>query len=159
MSESSTLGTSSGSSNFEAIFNAALAKYSEQTNMDLRNHPLASKIEACDSAESVLALFQEQAKAFDEFRNGDPRLIKWLQPVVNGLYTISTSPTITTSVGLVSLSKCFCFLTVLSNAVIVQSFPPASAVFSGISVLLSVRIYPCSPLTLLIAGIPRSHSL
>src|SRR5260221_5274415 len=27
-------------------------------------------------------IFEEQAKAFDEFRNGNPKLIKWLRPIV-----------------------------------------------------------------------------
>jgi hypothetical protein len=77
---SSTPDTSTSSSHFQAIFNAALAKYSEQTKMDLLNHPLTSKIKACDSAESTLAIFREQAKRFDKFRNGDHKLFKWLRP-------------------------------------------------------------------------------
>lgn len=88
--------------NFEAIFNAALAKYSNQTGHDLRNHPLASTIDGCDSAESILAIFQEQAKSFHEFSHGDPKLMKWLQPVVTGLYTLTTSPALSAGASLVS---------------------------------------------------------
>ena len=89
-------------SNFEAIIDAALAKYTRQTGKDLRNHPLALKINQCDSAESILAIFQEQAQEFDEFRNGNSKLIKWLQPVVTGLYTLSTNPSLRHGVNLVS---------------------------------------------------------
>jgi hypothetical protein len=104
---SSTPNTTSSFSKSETIFNAALIKYSQQTKIDLRNHPLASKIKACNSAESILAVFQEQAKAFDEFRNGDPKLFKWLQPVVTGLYALSTNPAVNAGVSFVGLNKSF----------------------------------------------------
>jgi len=96
------LSHSTMSSNFEAIFNAAVARYTNQTGRDLYDHPLASKVSACDSVESVLAIFQDQAQEFDTFRNGNHKLIQWLQPVVNGLYTLSTCPALTTGVSLVS---------------------------------------------------------
>jgi hypothetical protein len=72
------MSTSFTSSNFEALYDAALEKYTEQTGKDLRNHPLAHRIERCDSPASLLAVFQEQAQTFDEFRNGDHRIINWL---------------------------------------------------------------------------------
>jgi len=86
--------TASISSNFEALFNAALAKYAQQTGNDLRNHPLAHKIDICDSPDSFLRVFQEQAQKFDEFRNGHHSLIKWLQPVVTRIHALSTSATV-----------------------------------------------------------------
>jgi hypothetical protein len=104
------------SSNFEAMIDVALAKYTRQTGKDLCNHPLALKINQCDSAESILAIFQEQAQEFDEFRNGNSKLIKWLQPLVSGLYALSTSPSLRDGVKLVSPGKSFQFrfLTVFS---------------------------------------------
>lgn len=142
---SSTLVTTSTSANFDAIFDAALAKYSKATKKDLRNHPLTSKIDACTSAESVPVIVREQAKAFSDFRNGDPKLIKCLEPVINCLYALSTSPVLTNVVGLVSPTTSLSFLNILFNVVIVQVFSPASAIFSGISVILSVYIRPCYP--------------
>jgi len=139
---SSTSSTTSASSNFDAIFNAALAKYANQTGHGLRNHPLASKIDACNSAESILAVFREQAQKFDEFRNGDHRLIKWIQPFVINLHTLSTNPALTTALSLVSATKIISYLTALCNVVVVQAFPPASPVLYAIGVLLSVRILP-----------------
>jgi len=93
--------------NFEGIFNAALAKYANQMGHDLRNHLLASKIDGCDSADSILVIFQEQAKSFHEFRHGDTKLMKWLQPVVTGLYTVSASPVLSAGVSLVSPTMFF----------------------------------------------------
>ena len=91
--------------NFETLFDAALAKYTKQTGSDLRNHPLASMIDSCDSPDSILVIFEEQAKAFDEFRSGDPKLIKLLRPVVNGLHAIFASAALSAGVGLVSFPE------------------------------------------------------
>jgi fungal STAND N-terminal Goodbye domain len=97
MSSSSTT-----SSNFEALFNAALAKYTEQTGKDLRNHFPAHQIERCNTPESLLAVFKEQAKTFDEFRNGDHRLINWLQSIVNHLDALSSSAALSSAAIVVS---------------------------------------------------------
>jgi hypothetical protein len=90
---SSTSNTTSPTSNFQAIFDAALMDYTDKTGKNLRDlsHPLASKLDSCDSPDSFLDIFQEQAREFDEFRKGDTKLIKWLTPTVKVLHTISTN--------------------------------------------------------------------
>jgi hypothetical protein len=137
------MSTSSTSSNFGVLFDAALEKYTEQTGKDLRNHPLVHRIDTCDTAASLLAVFQEQAQKFDEFRNGDHRLINWLQPIANRLHALSTSTTLSQAVSGVSPYRAgllfFCFFFDVLN--IMQAFPPATAIFTGINVLLSVRSY------------------
>jgi len=95
---------SSTPSNFETLLNAALAKYTKQTGNDLRDHPLASKIDSCDSPDSILDIFQEQARAFDEFRRDDTKLFKCLRPVVNVLHALSTVPILSDSGSFVSLA-------------------------------------------------------
>lgn len=92
----------SSSSNFEALFQAALAKYSKQTGQSLVNHPLTAVLDRCDSPDAILTIFEEQARAFDEFRKGDPKLIKWLRPLVKSLHTICTTETLCTAADLVS---------------------------------------------------------
>ena len=91
---SSASNSTSTASNFEAIFNAALTEYSKQTGKDLRDHLFASKIDSCDNPDSIIAVFQEQVRAFDEFRKGDIKLFKWVKPVVKVLHTISASETV-----------------------------------------------------------------
>jgi hypothetical protein len=90
---SSTSNTTSTTSNFQAIFDAALKYYAEITGKDLRDldHPLAFKLDSCDSPDSILNIFQEQAREFDEFRKGDTKLFKWLNPIVKVLHTLSTN--------------------------------------------------------------------
>jgi hypothetical protein len=82
------------SSNFEAIFNAALTEYTKQTGKDLRDHPFASEIDSCDNPDSIIAIFQEQARAFDEFRKGDIKLFKWFKPVIKVLHALSNNKTL-----------------------------------------------------------------
>jgi hypothetical protein len=87
----SILDTTSTSTNFEALFEAALAKFTKCTGTDLRNHPIATLIDTCTSPDAILAIFQEQSLAFHEFKNGDPLLIGRLEPIVDALHAISTN--------------------------------------------------------------------
>jgi len=108
---------------FNALLDAALTEYTTQTGTDLSNHPLARKIDNCDSPDSILAVFQQQAKEFDEFRKGDPKLFKWLGPVVDRLLALSASaaPCLSAGAYLVSPIK---FITVLRMHDITSRFPP-----------------------------------
>jgi hypothetical protein len=92
--------------NFEAIFNAALTEYTNRTGKDLRNHPLASKIDSCDNPDSILDIFKDQAQAFDKFRKDDARLFKWLRPVVNVLHAISANQAFGNRASHVSPATC-----------------------------------------------------
>ena len=104
------------SSNFEALLDEALTKYTQKTGKNLRDHPLASKIDSSNSAESFLAIFQEQAQEFDEFRKGGSKLIESLKPVVDGLLFISNSSVVETLTDLVCPHK---VLVVLPDVVFV----------------------------------------
>ena len=90
---SSMSNTTFTTSTFQAVFEAALRDYAKKTGKDLYDldHPLASKLNSCDSPDSILDIFQEQASEFDEFRKGDTKLFKWLKPIVTVLHTISTN--------------------------------------------------------------------
>jgi len=102
---SSATTRTSTPSNFEALFDAALEKYTKRTGQDLRNHELAGLLDRCESPDEILAIFKEQSQEFDKFRNDDPKLIKWLTPVVNGLHAISTSAAISAGASLVRLTQ------------------------------------------------------
>ncbi|KAI0248661.1 hypothetical protein BJV78DRAFT_1156397 [Lactifluus subvellereus] len=67
-------------SNFTSIFETAAKEYKKLTKKDLHNHPFAAQFDRCDSPGAVLGVFQNQAQAFDQLRNGDERLMKWLSP-------------------------------------------------------------------------------
>ena len=96
--------THSSVSNFAAIFEAASNNYKSLTGQDLRTHPLATELESNnDSPDSILAVFRKQAQALDKFRKDDDKLIKSLTPIVNILFTFST--TAGADIGLVSLGR------------------------------------------------------
>ena len=135
------MSSNTASSNFQTLFNAALAKYTMQTGKDLRHHPLADRIDNCDGPDSILDIFQEQAREFDEFRKGDTKLFKWLGPVVKVLDALSSNEVLSDSTCLVSPAVFHTICSLYLNTVI-QVFPPAKAIFSGICILLSVRIPP-----------------
>ena len=86
---------STPSSNFKSILDAALShaltEYKKMTGKDLLDHPLVTEVQRCDSVDAILAIFRGQAEAFQQFRDGDHRLIKWISSVVGVLYTFSNT--------------------------------------------------------------------
>ena len=98
---SQTPTKTAASSNFQAIFQAALKSYQKQTKKDLLAHPLASQLQDCDSTNAILAILQDQVGQFDKSHGGDERLTKWLGPTVIVLNAFSA--TISGGVSLVSL--------------------------------------------------------
>jgi hypothetical protein len=103
---SSISNTTSTTSNFWAIFDAALKDYTKKTGRDLcdLDHRLASKLDSCDNPDSILNVFREQAREFGEFKNGDTKLLKWLKPIVKTLHTISTNKVLGYSASSVNLA-------------------------------------------------------
>ncbi len=101
MSQSHSNASSSSSSNFQSIFNAALGAYEKKTKCKLYTHPLASRLQSCDSPTATLSVLQELIQQFDRRRSSDERLTNWLNPTVNVLYAFSGF--IGQGVGLVSL--------------------------------------------------------
>lgn len=53
-----TRSTPASPSNFQLIFDNALKESEEQTKKDLLTHPLAAKLQSCDSPSSILAVIQ-----------------------------------------------------------------------------------------------------
>ena len=81
----------SSSSNFQAIFSAAVKAYEKRTKKDLLAHPLACQLQACNSPSSILAVLQGQVNNLDKAQESDERLTKWLNPTVNVLLTFSAT--------------------------------------------------------------------
>jgi hypothetical protein len=88
----------SQSSRFRALYQSAFHDYQTQTGTSLATHPLAEKLQNCDSVESITAVLQDQARAFSEFQGDNGRISKSLKGIVTVLYTLSTS---TATIGLV----------------------------------------------------------
>ena len=94
--------TDLSTANFTAIFDAASSEYKRLTKQDLEAHPFAVAFENSNSPDSVMKIFRKQAQAFDKFRSGDDKLMAWLIPIVNILFTFSG--TLGEGIGLVGTS-------------------------------------------------------
>ena len=97
-------------SNFTAICDTASNEYKALTKQDLATHPFAAALQGCGSPDSVLNVFRDQARAFAKVCDGDGKLMEWLTPIVNILFTFSES--LGEGVGLVSplsfyMSRCY----------------------------------------------------
>ena len=90
---------------FQDLFNAALQEYLNQTGYKLLEHPLSKRLETCDSVDSIIAILQEQAQIFCEFRGDDGKLMKSVKSSVDVLYTLSISTLINEGIGLVRLKS------------------------------------------------------
>ena len=90
----STMSSTSTTSNFQDILEAALELYTKKTGKDLcdlpADHPLV-ELDSCNSPDSIIVIFQEQARKFGEFRKGNTKLLQWLKPIVKVLHTLSTN--------------------------------------------------------------------
>jgi hypothetical protein len=95
--------TNVSTANFTAIFDAASNEYKTLTKQDLQTHPFAAAFENSNSPDSVMNVFRKQAQAFDEFRKGDDKLMTWLTPIVNILFTFSG--TLGEGIGIVSIQS------------------------------------------------------
>ena len=78
--------TTSTPSKFRLVFDNALKAYKKRTKNDLLTHPLADRLEACDSASSILTVLREQVQELNESQRSNT---KWLDPIVNVLYAFS----------------------------------------------------------------------
>ena len=128
--------SASTSSNFQSIFDAALKAYEKKTKKDLLAHPLAAQLQACNTPSDIRAVLQDKVNELHQSMNTDEKLSQWLNPTINVLYSFSA--TIGAGVGLVSEVKVDLSYSPLPP--MSQAFSPASVIFSGIGVLLSVRL-------------------
>ena len=106
-SESSSSRPNVSYSRFQDLFEAALLQYSQKTGKDIATDPLTARLLACGSSDEVLGILQEQAHAFNQYRNGDWKiqLMKRLRPTVNILIGLSTSGIFGEGIGLVRITK------------------------------------------------------
>ena len=91
------------SSQFRAIFDAALVEYTQKTGKNIDADPLTAKLRTCTSPSEVHAVLREQAQKFDEFRNGGRKeqIMKKLKPTVDILLTLSNGGAPGNGIGLV----------------------------------------------------------
>jgi hypothetical protein len=83
----------------QVLFGAALQDYERQTGIKLAEHPLAKRLQECDSVESITAVL-EQRLAFSEFR-GKEKIMKSLKNTVSVLCKLSACAKLGAVIGMV----------------------------------------------------------
>lgn len=78
---------------FQDLLDAALREYKQKTGNDIATDPLSARLSDCKSSDAVLDILEEQALAFDQFREGGGKvqLMRCLEPIVDILLGLSTS--------------------------------------------------------------------
>jgi hypothetical protein len=132
--------TSSSLANFQAVFHTSLKAYEKHTKQDLLAHPLVVRLHNCDSPAAILTILRDQVQEFEQSRILDQRLTKWLDPTVNVLLAFSEA--LGAGVSLVRLSLKSARLTPRPRSnIYLQVFSPATVIFAGAGVLLSVSSF------------------
>jgi len=81
----------SSTSNFDAIFDAALNEYEAITGKSLTSLPFYERLSACHSPEDISNLFRDQAQDFSKVCKREEKLMAWLNPIINILFTVSAT--------------------------------------------------------------------
>jgi hypothetical protein len=90
----------SGSSRLRVLFEDALQNYEKQTGIALAKHPLAGRLQNCNTVESVTVVLREQTRSFSEFR-GKESVMKPLNNTLSVLYKLSAVADFGKVIGLV----------------------------------------------------------
>ena len=124
------------SSRSQALFEHALEAYEKKAGVSLAQHPLAIKLQNCDSVDAINGLLQDQARAFSDLQGSD-KIMRSIKTTVSILSKLSSVASLVDAFGLVGqqeLVPCFTFLTVFF-----QTLPPAKAIQACLAILLDVR--------------------
>ena len=89
----------SESTRFQTLFEPALQAYGKKAGVSLAHHPLAIKLQGCDTVGAITGLFQDQAQAFSHFQGSD-KIMKSIEMTVSILSKISSA----------SLADAFCLV-------------------------------------------------
>lgn len=148
----------SSGTKLQVLFDAALQSYEKQTGMKLIDHPLTRQLDNCHSADSVMDVLQQQARAFTEFRGDDGKAMKFLKQTVDVLHALSTSTILGEGIGLVHWMP---FIRVVSSSRLFYSHFPLQNQYSQhlASYSLSVMPIPESRTSLTLKPIRQSRTL
>ena len=98
---------------FRPFFEHALRSYGRKTGVSLAQHPLAIKIQSCDTDEAIIVLLQDQAQAFRHFQGSD-KIVKSIKTTASILSKISSAASLADPFGLVRQERLMPCLTSLT---------------------------------------------
>jgi len=77
------------SSKLTPIFQTAYDEYKRLTGRDLNTHPFSAQLDRCSSPDDISNVLREKAQELTRSREGDDKLLEWLNPIVHVLSTFS----------------------------------------------------------------------
>ena len=83
---------------FQAQFEPALQVYEKKAGISLAQHPLAIKLQNCDSVEAVTGILQDQARAVGDLQGSD-RIMKSIKTTVSILSKLSSAASLADAFG------------------------------------------------------------
>jgi len=126
------------SSKFQSILDGALDDYHKHTGIDLTKHPSATQLQNCHSPDDVVQLLGERETSFKDYREKYRKLIDCLRPVVKVIHALSGI--LGEGAGLVSDQHKILLTSPYTYRRLQVPFQPTKVIFTGIDILLSVRI-------------------
>jgi len=103
----------SESPRFQALFEHALQAYEKKAGVSLAQHPLAIKLQSCDTVEAITGLLQDQAQAFAHLQESD-KIMKSIKMTVSILSKISSAASLADASGLVRQKGLMAYVTSLT---------------------------------------------
>ena len=85
---------------FQALLEHALEMYEKKAGVSLTEHPLAIKLQNCDSVEAITGILQDQARAFGDLQGSD-KMMKSIRTTVSVLSKISSAASLADAFGVV----------------------------------------------------------
>jgi len=117
------------SARFQPLFEPALRAYEKKAGVSLTQHPLAIKLQNCDTLGAITGLLLDQVRAFGGLQGSD-KIIKSIKTTVSMLFKLVRQQ---------ELVACVTSLTVF-----LQTLPPAKAMQACLAILLDVcAIFQC----------------
>ena len=97
----------------QALFQSALQAYEKKTGVFLAQHPLAIKLQSCDTVEAITGLLQDQAQAFRGLQGSD-KIMMSLKTTVSILSKRLSAASLVDAFGLVRQKGLMACLTSLN---------------------------------------------
>ena len=109
----------SESAGFQALFKPALQAYEKKAGVSLAQHPLAIKLQSCDTVEAITGLLQDQVQAFAHLQRSD-KIMKSIKMAVPILSKISSAASLADALSLVRQKG---FMTYLISLTLIYRHP------------------------------------
>ena len=80
---------SPSNANFAKIFEAATIEYKTLTGQDLSTHPFSAALDNFKTPDAIVDVFRKQAQVFERVSKDNEKLMTYLSPIVEILFTLA----------------------------------------------------------------------